>query len=176
MPAAACATLLALSLAACTPTSSTPSPTPTPSRTALFSSDAEALKAATDAYAAYLKVTDEVLHDGGRGSDRYERVAEGSALKKALDGAKDFRQRHLHTIGESRFDSAELQVRAAESVSIYVCDDVTRTDLLDANGQSQVRSGAARRTPWQVEVRSAAGQRLLVSKRDYWTGSDYCGH
>jgi len=174
MPAAAIAALLAMPLAACSPTQPTRSPTPTPVHTALFASDAEALKAATDAYAAYQHVTDEVLHAGGQGADRYEKVALGSALEKALDGARQFREKGLHTTGESRFDSVQLQERSSKSVSFYVCDDVSDTDLLNSSGQSQAAASGTKRTPWQVEAKADGGSTLLISKRDFWTGSDFC--
>jgi hypothetical protein len=142
--------------------------------TPLFTSDAEALKAATDAYAAYQRVSDEVLHDGGLHADRYADVASGSALKKALNGAKQFRDQGLHTTGVSKFDSIRLQQRTRSTVTVYVCDDVSGTDLLDSAGHSQVKPGSNRRTPWEVEIRPGPSTAPVVSKRDFWAGSNFC--
>ncbi|HWU47090.1 MAG TPA: hypothetical protein VN133_10080, partial [Humibacter sp.] len=52
------ALLLGGVLAGCTPSAPKPTHSPTASRTPMFASDEEALKAATDAYAAYLKMSD----------------------------------------------------------------------------------------------------------------------
>ena len=61
---------LGLALAACS-TGGTPlPPAPSPSVTPVFASDEEALAAAKDAYTAYLKVSDQILVDGGANPDR----------------------------------------------------------------------------------------------------------
>ncbi|WP_157560843.1 hypothetical protein [Humibacter albus] len=173
----ALAASLALPLSGCTPTTPKPTPTKSASHAPLFSSDEEALAAATKAYAAYQAVTDEVLHDGGESPFRYRKVAAGSALRDALTGAKDMRESGLHTVGKTTFDSAKLQSRsrlAKTRVQFYVCDDVSGTDLVDASDVSQVTNPKNRRTPWEVEIQFSTRSHGLVYVRDFWSGDDFC--
>ncbi|GAB3802713.1 hypothetical protein GCM10028798_20500 [Humibacter antri] len=178
MPAAAIAALLALPLAACTPAQPAPTPSPTSAHTRLFASDAEALKAATDAYAAYLKVTDNVLSEGGADSARLESVASGDALKKVRADTADFKDNNAHTVGTTKFDSVRLaffEPGARQPVAIYVCDDVSNVDVVDSSGKSLVAPDRKARTPWHVTfVRPANEGHLLVAERALWTGGGFC--
>ncbi|MDQ1582169.1 MAG: hypothetical protein QOF36_223, partial [Microbacteriaceae bacterium] len=56
--------LIVITLAGCA-TSASPMPTPSAVHSPLFASDEEALKAATDAYAAYLAMSDTIAQEGG---------------------------------------------------------------------------------------------------------------
>jgi hypothetical protein len=178
MSAAAIAAFLALSLGGCVPAEPTPTPSHTTVASPLFASDDEALKAATDAYAAYLKVTDEVLHDGGHRSDLFVSVTIGDALVQALADAKEFREKSAHTTGRTKFDSERLSYyreSAFSPVEIFVCDDVGAVDVRDMNGKSLVSTDRKTRTPWQVDLRpiEQAGH-LVVSERTAWIGDDFC--
>ncbi|QDZ14313.1 hypothetical protein [Humibacter ginsenosidimutans] len=177
LPAAALAALLALSLGACTPGDTVRTPGRTAVATPLFSSDDEALKVATDAYAAYLKVTDEVMQDGGRNADRFETVAIGEALSQAMESAKEFRSSGVRSTGRSAFDSIRLQspVRTdSRKVDVYLCDDTSHVDVLDATGKSIVASDRRTRIPFAVTVIPRAAGGFVVSERDHWTGASYC--
>ncbi|MGA0566486.1 hypothetical protein ACO2Q7_04075 [Rathayibacter sp. KR2-224] len=177
MPAAAFAALIALSLAGCTPSNPTPTPSPTATRSPLFASDEEALKAATDAYAAYLKVTDEVLASGGAEREAFRQVSTGDAFKKAVSDADEFKRNSAHTVGYTKFDSARLSFYKPAlkiPVSIFVCDDVSNVDVVDSHGTSVVSGDRKTRTPWQVWFQASSNSRLVVVDRMLWTGQDYC--
>ena len=60
----AAALAVALVLVGCVPTTTPASPAPRPSATPVFATEAEALAAATEAYAAYVRVSDQILADG----------------------------------------------------------------------------------------------------------------
>jgi predicted flap endonuclease-1-like 5' DNA nuclease len=175
----AAALLIAVTLAACAqPTPGpTKSPVPTAKHTPAFASDAEALKAATDAYAAYLKMSDTILSEGADRPDRFRQVATGDALRTALDGVGTYAERGLHTTGRTTFDSARIQSihdGRPHSVSIYVCDDVSNIDVVDSAGRSLVKPDRNPRTPFIVTVDFENTASKLVSGRTLWEGKDFC--
>lgn len=175
MPAAAIAALLAMPLAACSPTQPTLSPTPTPVHTPLFASDAEALKAATDAYAAYQRASDEIAHDGGRDPDRIKRYVTSDQLERELKGFKAFSDKNRHTSGASTFDSATL-ARVDQSdneVEVYLCQDIGATRVLDHNNLDVTPKERPTRLPMDLVFRE--GQHfLLLARSEVWSGKDFC--
>ena len=91
-----------LMLSACVPTTTPAGPTPKTSTTPVFANEAEALAAATKAYAAYVKVSDEILADGGRNPERINDVATGEAREIAKRGFTKFRDGNLTSTGSSK--------------------------------------------------------------------------
>lgn len=137
------AVAVAVLLVGCVPKTEVVNPVPQPSVTPPFASDEEALAAAVEAYARYLKVTDEILQGGGKDPSLASTVMTGELLDANLESFDNFKAQGLHTIGESSFDQVTLQQFDAYSlgtaiVVIYVCTDVTATDVLDSEGQSVV--------------------------------------
>lgn len=173
------ASLAGLAVSGCTQ----PEPTPLPTHTAeathtpAFASDEEALKAATDAYAAYLKMSDTILSEGGRMADKFATVATGEALSSAVKDVSEYRRRKLHITGSTAFDSARLQsreIRPVESIAIYVCDDVSDIDVFDSSGRSIVKPDRKPRTPFVVTALKTSGGEVLISERSLWEGASYC--
>ena len=70
-----------LLLSGCVPTSPTVTPGPLPSSTPIFATEDDALAAATAAYAAYVKISDQIFMEGGANPDRLKSVATGEQLK-----------------------------------------------------------------------------------------------
>lgn len=166
--------LLALAmLSGCVP-AATHTSTPTPEATPLFATDDEALAAATKAYAAYLKMSDTILSDGGAHPERLNNVATGDALVQLKKDLAPFVNQKLHTTGRTTFDSMKLQSRSDDSIAAYVCEDVTDIDVLDASGKSLVKDTRDPRTSFEVVMVRVDG-RLLLGSRTWWTAGDICG-
>ena len=179
--ASAAALAVALVLVGCVPTTPPASPSPRPSTTPVFATEAEALAAATKAYAAYVRVSDEILADGGNNPERIKKVASGEALDGALAGYSDFRQRGLHSEGDSKIDRVSLQKFSPDSVSgkhlvtIYACLDVEGVNVFDQTGTSVVSPQRPSRQPFQVSADwRESKQQLFVSSRNPWSGGGIC--
>lgn len=163
-----------LLLSGCVPTPAPPTPTPKPSTTPVFASEAEALAAATKAYAAYVRVSDEILADGGKNPERIKAVSSGDQLKADLSGFESARKAKVHSIGSTTFESAVLQIydphRADASVGIYLCEDVSNVDVVDASGNSVVPSSRPNRVKYQVVLDMSKNRslELVVSNKSAW--------
>lgn len=176
---ALCSGLVLATLSAC---AAEPGPTPTTSKATdapVFASDEEALAAAEKAYAAYLAVDDEVASRGGIDPTPYENVATGDALSEAIQSAKEMLAAHAHATGHSSFRVHKLQLASYSNpsqirIDVYVCDDVSGTDLLDEAGKSLVLESRVEVIPFVVGVTGAAADGLLVASRELWGGENYC--
>ncbi|MCU1570933.1 MAG: hypothetical protein JWR33_1674, partial [Naasia sp.] len=119
--------LIATALSGCasSPTPPTPAPSPSPTASPLFASEEEALAAATEAYAAYQAVADEVAEAGGAGADKYEQVATGDALAKGRESAEEYQKAGAYAVGSTVVefvDMQQAQLQAADSeLLFYVC-------------------------------------------------------
>ncbi len=179
---AASAVLAATALTGCQPTATTPSPTgsTTPSAEPVFASDEEALKAATEAYAAYLRTSDQILADGGNSPERIREYSSEQLAEIEIAGYADIRAKGYRSIGSSRYDNLALQSVDASSrsgtVTVYVCSDVSAVDVVDAQGQSVVSADRPTRTPFQVTFDLAATDpaRLVVASAEVWNGPGIC--
>ncbi|WP_243064165.1 hypothetical protein [Humibacter sp. RRB41] len=177
MPAVALALLVAVALAACT----TPSPSPTPTKraahTPLFASDAEALDAATKAYAAYLKVSDQISHDGGKNPERIKPYATGEALQLVLKSAAQFAAAGAHSVGSTKYRKVRLQNPGSDGlhVAIYTCEDVSEVDVVNSGGESLVESDRATLSAFVVTLESAGSSSgLIVEDRKSWELDGIC--
>ncbi|WGW13162.1 hypothetical protein LWF01_05160 [Saxibacter everestensis] len=125
-----------------------------PTKLKLTVEETEAAREAIKAFDRYLKVSDDVSHDGGMNPDRLAEVATSILLEAELNGAKTLREDRQHVTGKSSYDSAEVKaidVANAENggksaVTLYACVDVSRTDVVDAEGKSTLHGD--RRTRW----------------------------
>jgi len=170
----------ALSASGCTPDASGKPPASTPSATALFASDEEALAAAEEAYRAYLAAVDEVLQGGGLETASLDAVARGSALAQARADASEFASLGYRTVGATNLSTISLQRFDAEHrnpeavVDVYVCEDVSQVNLLDANGVSLVSIDRPPLTPFQATFGRADGETLVLTSRSAWDGERPC--
>nr|WP_157497862.1 hypothetical protein [Leifsonia sp. Leaf325] len=155
-----------------------PSASSTPTASPVFASDEEALAAAEEAYAAYQKVSDAVGHDGGAEPERYEAVATGDALENALKSARQYRDADATLTGSTSFSTQELQSAEyakseALEIVLYVCDDVSLADIVDATGTSIVKPDRQTVLPFVLTVVGSADQ-LQVSEKVLWDGKNFC--
>jgi len=172
------ATLL-LALAGCVPVDSKPSATPSASATPVFASDAEALAAAEKAYAAYLKVSDEVGHDGGADPERIDPTV--TVARRAIErrGSKSLQDHGLHTSGLTTFSNASLQrvTRAGGDVEVafYACWDVSAVRVLDSAGRDVTPTSRVSQRTLEIVVTTVHGRLPLVLESDEaWSGSSSC--
>lgn len=173
----------ALALTAMVGCAAAPLPPPTPSSTAaapVFASEEEALAAATEAYAAYLSMSDQILIDGGENPERIKPFASAAMAETEMKGYANAKSKGYRSTGASRFDNLTLQsIDAAATegaVSAYLCSDVSEVDVVDASGDSVVSPDRPSRTPFQVvfDVAATAPPQLVVASADVWNGSGVC--
>jgi hypothetical protein len=175
---AACALLLS----GCVQPDPAITPQLSPSAKPLFASDADALAAATKAYAAYLKMSNQILVDGGSGIDRIEGLASRKALADQRSSAKSFKEKGYTSVGEVSFSNPTLQhfshsMDGIDAVTIYVCLDVSKLDVVDASGQSAVSATRPDRQAFEVsfDERMEKPKGLVVASTDAWSGVGICG-
>lgn len=173
------ATLL---LAGCMPPEPIVTAPPEPEVTPIFASEEEALAAATEAYAKYLEVADQILADGGNDPERILSVATPEWAAAQYDDYARARAEKLHSTGATTFDSVALQnydrgaVSGVAIVRIYACIDVSAVDVFDENGKSLVIDTRPNRAPFEVEFEESKPppKRLLVADEVPWGGQDFC--
>jgi len=177
-----CAALCAvgtLALSGCAPSpASIASPSAPPATDApAFASEADALEAARTAYTAYLALSTTVGHEGGKSPERMAAVATGEGLEYEITTLKKLADKGVHGVGEFTFDRMKLQSADLKSgsVEIYVCLDVSGTDVVDSAGISTTSPDRPVRYPLQVSFRmDASDRRLLVENSKSWLGTNFC--
>jgi hypothetical protein len=182
IPWVSCAALaVVLMLSGCVPTTTSLGPTPKPSATPVFASEAEALAAATKAYAAYSGALDDAF--ASYDTSLLVNVAVGAALKKAEESVSSYREIGKRQTGRATIDTVSLvgseAVRLGEIESgraqAYLCLNLSQVDVLGSDGKSVVPQGSSRRFPI---IATFAWQRsegaLLVDNDESWTGENFC--
>ncbi len=170
--------MLVLALAGCVPSGGHGTASPSASATPVFSSDAEALKAAEAAYAAYLRVSDQILIDGGVNPERLEAVTSSLLYAQELKGFQETHSRGWYSTGGTTFDHFALQSYNPDDpeslVVAYVCSDVSQVDVLDSSGNSVVSSTRPNRAPFEVTFALSRPSHLVLARNDVWTGQGVC--
>ena len=181
MAAAACVGGLLLGAVGCTAAPKSAPPSPTPTVAPIFASDEEALAAATEAYANYLRVSDEILMDGGENPERIQEFTSTELAKSEIEGYRDAQAQKFRSTGGSTFSNLTLQSVAVDSgnremVTAYVCSDVSVVDVLNEDGVSVVSPDRPDRTPFEItfELVDSRDPRLVVASAEVWTGAGVC--
>ncbi|MGJ8722265.1 MAG: hypothetical protein ACSHW9_10500 [Salinibacterium amurskyense] len=171
--------LLLVVLSGCTPSDAIAPPEPTATFVAPYATDEEALAAAEAAYAEYVEVSTAVLTEGGAEPERLARVITGEFLETSIEGAEKFAEAGKTQKGTSTIGGAELQRYsptggAKEVITIYVCRNISKVDVLDSSGNSTVQDGREDSSIMQVTFDFVvAEQKLLVSDQQLW-GAGNC--
>lgn len=167
-----------MSLAACAPGEPTPTPSPTVAQSdaPIFASDEEALAAAVAAYELHLSVTGEIL----AGTAQVEQVREVTAPNyrdERVDELTSFVDSGLRATGDTTIDTASLIERldsvGETIVSIYACQDVSATRLLNSSGEDITPPDRDVRVPLVLEFRGETSA-ILLSGNQLWSGDDFC--
>jgi hypothetical protein len=172
------ATAVMLALAGCVPSDSPATSAPSASPTPVFASDAEALAAAEAAYAAYLKVSDQILAGGGMHPEQLLEVASESVYATEAVGYASAKQKGWRSVGASKVDGAELQSYESNDpshlVTAYLCIDVSGVDVVDSAGVSVVSSTRPDRTAFEISFGLKNNKRLIVLNKQVWPGGGIC--
>jgi hypothetical protein len=177
MTVVACTCLIAV--AGC---ASTPAPQPTtnpPTAAPIFESDEEALAAATEAYANYLRVHDLYWAEGGS-PEQFLDLSTGSAHAQDVESIEAWRESGWRGVGVTSFDSMSLQGTRTEdglqSIDTYVCLDVSESDVVDGAGMSVAKPDRPLRLPMQVGfvVEAHGSTDLKVARSEVWQGKNFC--
>ena len=168
-----------LSLGGCAPDAPAPKPTASPSATPLFATDEEALAAAEEAYAAYLRVSDTITAEGGADIERIDAVV-ASSLKEALhDSLSKYKDRGLHTVGNSKFDTSSVQriendADGPMSIGLYLCLDVQGVRVISKDGTDVTPIDRVDRLPLVIDLISDDAGGLVMESSESWTGANFC--
>ncbi|TFC81198.1 hypothetical protein E3T23_06845 [Cryobacterium cheniae] len=172
----------ALSLTGCAPepaprASETTAPTDAP----VFASDEQALAAATEAYAAYLAAGDAEEGAGTPSRDQFLALSSGEAHEQDLSVAASFDEKGWKQIGSTSFDSmaiqsAEINEKRRWEIRVYVCLDVTNSDIVDSFGVSVSQPDRPLRMPLEVAFvgTDQSNDHLQMTESRVWAGSDFC--
>jgi hypothetical protein len=179
--AAAVAVAFAALLGGCAPQVQPPPPKPSPSSSPVFASDEEALAAATKAYDAYLKVSDQIAQDGGSNPNRISSLVTKEWLPQELNGFSEIAKAGRHQVGSSTFQPLTLeQIGQGNSriaiVSAYVCLNVAGIKFVNEKGEDFTPSNQPESIPFEVEFQGAGPglTQLLLSRTSQWSGSGIC--
>ncbi|WP_295014034.1 hypothetical protein [uncultured Microbacterium sp.] len=120
--------VVAIGLAGCAP-GPAPKPTPTP----LFTSEADAFKAAEQVYRDYIESVN--AHETDPASDP-QRYLAGGALEEDISSVRDQELSGKKIVGatEVALYRSESYDSASTTVKSFVCLDVSSSRILDANG------------------------------------------
>jgi hypothetical protein len=170
------AAVVALILSGCAPTPPVSTAAPTPTSTPIFANDEEALAAATKAYAAYVKVSDEIFMAGGADSGRLAAVAVGEQLKTNLKGFAEASAKHYVSTGGTKFDRISLQsfsrsvITGEPIVVLYLCEDISAVDVRELEGKSVVSADRPNRIGYQAsfDYSAESPNHLLLSNKEPW--------
>jgi outer membrane murein-binding lipoprotein Lpp len=170
--------LVSLLLSGCVPPQPVETPSPEASVTPIFATDEEALAAATAAYAAYVKLADQIFVEGGKDPERLDSVATGGFLKASVEGFRDVQEKGWVSTGGTVFRGATLQSYSAtgptEVVTIYICEDISVVDVFDSSNVSIVSPDRPDSTTFQATFDlDGEGPGLLLSSREVWS-NDPC--
>ncbi|TQO19157.1 hypothetical protein FB472_0696 [Rhodoglobus vestalii] len=164
--------LLAL-LSGCVPTDASPQPEPTPTFVAPYASDEEALAAAEEAYAEYLRVINVTLRTAVVDEALFKSVAVGAELADAVSVYSRIAKEGKYSTADITFDQTSLQRYSTdgspkELVTIYVCEDLSKAYLLDSDG-NRVKDQSVPPRIVQISFDYSVDQEtLLLSDRQPW--------
>lgn len=172
--------LVIASLAACTEPARIP-PAEPPSPTApLFASDDEALEAATAAYEEFLRVSGEILQDGGAFPERLEALVSPAVYESEAEGFSTFFTNGYRATGLSSLERVLLQQHTIgepgiAEVQIYTCVSVAQVDVVDSAGVSVVDPARPAFVEYEALFSSTPDGRLRLERETTWDGGGVCG-
>lgn len=167
--------MLAAALAGC---SSQPETSPRASASAaptpMFASDDAALAAATDAYAAYLKMSDTIAHEGGTNPERLRPFMTKPAFENEKDDLKVWQDAKHHADGWSTFREMKVQSSSPLTVSVYLCLDISAVRILDEHGSDVTPPDRIGVLPLGLQLQADANHKLLIGDSEVWSGHNFC--
>jgi hypothetical protein len=171
---AAGAAVILVALTGCIDPTPRVTESPTPSATPVFASEEEALAAAEEAYAAYLKVSDEISADGGANPERLADHVTPDELERAEQRFGDLESSGRRTEGMTVFDSTSIQRFDDIELAVYLCLDVEGVRVLNDQGQDVTPLDRPDRIPLEVTFEVNGRKSLLLESSDVWEGTSIC--
>ncbi|WP_162940012.1 hypothetical protein [Gryllotalpicola protaetiae] len=178
---AACALALAASLlAACTPSHPAAEPTKTPKSTPtpVFTSDADALAAATTTFTQFEAASDRVASAGWTDPGPLRSLVSADGYKHEQETAAKYRSQHAHATGSTVINNTQLESHRQDGgeavIRMYVCEDLSGVDILDDTGMSLVDPSRADFVSYLIELEGTSSNKLVVQSIDYWSGGGIC--
>jgi hypothetical protein len=166
--------LIVAVLSGCAPSGPAIPPEPTATFVAPYATDEEALAAAEEAYAEYVRVLLESYRRDASGPSALHTVASGGHLKELLAEFEDRVAGDRYIIGEQSFDQMVLQRYSRDSslsevIAVYLCDDLSGLAIYQ-DGEKVAPIEPLPPTVVQVVFDySPDSKSLLVSARDIWS-------
>jgi hypothetical protein len=140
----------------------------------LFTSDAEALAAATAAYSKYLEVSDQIARDGGANPERLKPFVSPELFVTEAASFEKLQQRGLRGTGSSSFSNSRVQ-SSGTSTFIYLCLDTSKTALLNSQGVDVSPATSKVKWPLVIEVTRPVGLEVgVVNTSETWSGTNFC--
>jgi len=172
------AALAVFALSGCFAAAPVEPPASSPSAAPVFASEEEALAAATEAYAAYLAVSDQVANDGGVDLNRLKTHVSVEYFEEQKASYSELLDAGLRTSGSTTFQPPKLQSleqndRAA-LMTIYVCVDVTTVRVLDEASADVTPITRPDQYPLVVEIEGTKASQLLLRSSLPWAGESFC--
>jgi hypothetical protein len=175
------ASAAALLLSGCAPTAHIAGPAPQSISTPIFANEDEALAAATKAYAAYVKVSDEITADGGVHSERIAPYVTRSQLIRDKKVFENYKSKGYISEGTSKFHSVVLQAysdggQSALNLVVYLCLDLSHIRLMDSSGSDITPQGLETPSPMQITLARGANSEhtVVIERSESWSGDDFC--
>ena len=154
----------------------TPRSTPTP----VFTSDAQALAAATEVYKKYVRASDNIGHDGGADPERVRPYVNAAGLQHEIESAQRIADENARGYGYTKVNNTVLQSHEEShgiaTVRMYACQDLTGVDLRDAAGTSLIAPDRADFISYVAELRTNSHGQLVIQSNRYWSGGGICKH
>jgi len=168
-------------LAGCTtappaPSISPPAPTTTPSP--VFTSGDDALASVVETYKKFERASDDIARDGGANPERIKPYVNAAGYAHVLESAARLKSEGSHGVGYTVLNNAVLQSYEERSgtatVSMYVCEDISRVDRVDANGHSLIEPGRGDYYDYEVVLTGRTRTGLVIQQNKAWTQGGIC--
>jgi len=174
----ACGALLLALLSGCAPSDASPPPEPTSTFVAPYATDEEALAAAEEAYAEYVRVTGVVYSAELSDPAMLSTVASGDHLDELVQEHAELETENEFIAGAQTFDQVVLQRysrdgSSREIIAVYLCDDLSKLEIVKDGIKFGPEKPLLPVTMQVVFDYSSLTQSLLVSARDIWS-SEAC--
>lgn len=179
-PKALVLVVLVAVLAGCSAAPSHVKPPPQLRTSPVFKTDAEALAAATKAYANYLKIEDKFASGGGVNVSLFDSIVTKSWMRIEKRSGRELVEAKQRQTGTTRFSRMRLESRSEHrglaEISTYACLDVSDLAYVSIHNKLHVQVSGASVVPVEVRFKSspAKPKRLLLDWNKLWAGTDFC--
>jgi len=178
LPSLLTAALVAIVLSGCLPTPSPVEPEPHASPTPLFATEDEALAAAEEAYAAYLRVSDLIASEGGANPERIAPYVTGEWLQVELSAFRSFEATGKRIVGATTVTSTALQRLDQDhdqiELVVYSCSDVSGSRVIDKSGADVTPQDRPEMVNLQLTFVAKAGLPLKLDGSEPWSDHSSC--